>query len=138
MEDVDLSSVKYEPEVIQGVIHSFIPLVCFFCKQNSLQLNFPVSSSNIWIDLFFFAAPHLTGFVFRLFVRILEAPLIGPFLMTILKKENKIDEVRAYVCVCLIVCLFVCFCCWNWYSMFARFYAMYWRFHFSCVVLICG
>lgn len=27
--------------------------------------------------------------------------------MTILKKENKIDEVRAYVCVCLIVCLFV-------------------------------
>ncbi|KAJ1434880.1 Amidase, conserved site [Sesbania bispinosa] len=52
--DVDLSSVKYEPEVIQ--------------------------------------APHLTGFVFRLFVRILETPLIGPLIVTFLKKENKIDE----------------------------------------------
>ncbi|KAJ1396560.1 Amidase, conserved site [Sesbania bispinosa] len=41
--DVDLSSVKYEPEVIQ--------------------------------------APHLTGFVFRLFVRILETPLIGPLIL---------------------------------------------------------
>lgn len=43
--------------------------------------------------LFCFAAPHLTGFGFRLLVRLIEAPLIGPLLMNYLKKENKIDEV---------------------------------------------
>ncbi|CAK8530371.1 unnamed protein product [Lathyrus sativus] len=37
-------------------------------------------------------APHLTGFGFRLLVRLIEAPLIGPLLMNYLKKENKIDE----------------------------------------------
>lgn len=52
--DVDLSSVKYEPEIVQ--------------------------------------APHLTGFLFRFFVRLLEAPFIGPLLLTHLKKENKINE----------------------------------------------
>ncbi|MED6168892.1 hypothetical protein PIB30_015951 [Stylosanthes scabra] len=52
--DVDLSSVKYEHEVVK--------------------------------------APHLTGFVFRLFVRILELPLIGPAIMTHLKKDNKVDQ----------------------------------------------
>lgn len=52
--DVDLSSIKYEPEIVQ--------------------------------------APHLTGFWFRFFVRLIEAPLIGPFLLTMLKKENKIDQ----------------------------------------------
>ncbi|KAF7803799.1 fatty acid amide hydrolase [Senna tora] len=51
---VDLSTVKYEHELIQ--------------------------------------APHLTGFVFRLFVRIVEAPLIGPFVISLMKKQNKIDE----------------------------------------------
>ncbi|KAK7328058.1 hypothetical protein VNO77_22154 [Canavalia gladiata] len=53
-QDVDLSSVKYEPQVVQ--------------------------------------APHLTGFVLGLFVRILEAPLIGPIVLNYLKKENKFDE----------------------------------------------
>ncbi|XP_027193520.1 fatty acid amide hydrolase isoform X2 [Cicer arietinum] len=52
--DVDLSTVKYESEILQ--------------------------------------APHLTGFVFRLFVRIIEAPLIGPLLITLLKKQNNVDE----------------------------------------------
>ncbi|XP_020229982.1 fatty acid amide hydrolase-like isoform X2 [Cajanus cajan] len=54
-EDVDLSSIKYEREVVQ--------------------------------------APHLTGFVFRFFVRILEAPLIGPIIINYLKKQNKINQV---------------------------------------------
>ncbi|KAI4299200.1 hypothetical protein L6164_032681 [Bauhinia variegata] len=37
-------------------------------------------------------APHLTGFVFSLFVRIVEAPLIGPWIMSMMKKQNKVDE----------------------------------------------
>ncbi|XP_061370840.1 fatty acid amide hydrolase-like, partial [Gastrolobium bilobum] len=52
--DVDLSSIKYEPQIVQ--------------------------------------APHLTGFMFRLFVKILETPLIGPLIVNSLKKENKFNE----------------------------------------------
>ncbi|KAL2342026.1 hypothetical protein Fmac_009966 [Flemingia macrophylla] len=59
--DVDVSSVKYEREVVQ--------------------------------------APHLTGFVFRFFVRLLEAPLIGPVLMNYLKKENRIDQLLQYTVI---------------------------------------
>lgn len=44
-----------------------------------------------------FAAPHLTGFVFRLFVRMVEAPLIGPFIISLLKKQNKINEVGLFI-----------------------------------------
>lgn len=44
-------------------------------------------------------APHLTGFVFRLFVRIIEAPLIGPIIMNILKKENKMDEILRHTVI---------------------------------------
>ncbi|KAG4971610.1 hypothetical protein JHK82_037275 [Glycine max] len=59
--DVDLSSIKYEREIVQ--------------------------------------APHLTGFVFRLFVRIIEAPVIGPIIMNILKKENKMDEILRHTMI---------------------------------------
>ena len=34
--DVDLSSVKYEDEVIKGLLHS---LTCFFYNQNYLNLD---------------------------------------------------------------------------------------------------
>ncbi|XVF01457.1 hypothetical protein REPUB_Repub04eG0091000 [Reevesia pubescens] len=51
---LDLSTVKYEHEVIQ--------------------------------------APHLTGLMFKLFVRIIEAPLIGSLIISILKKQNKMVE----------------------------------------------
>lgn len=54
VEDVDLSAVKYEPEVIQ--------------------------------------APHLTGFVLKFAVSIVELPLIGSLIMYALKKQNKITE----------------------------------------------
>ncbi|CAL0309482.1 unnamed protein product [Lupinus luteus] len=54
-EEVDLSSIKYQPQSIQ--------------------------------------APHVTGFLFRLFVRILEAPLLGPFIISILKKDNEFDQI---------------------------------------------
>ncbi|BAT86942.1 Fatty acid amide hydrolase [Vigna angularis] len=59
--DVDLSSVKYQREIVQ--------------------------------------APHLTGFVFRFFVRILEAPLIGPIIMDVLKKQNKIEEILQHTVI---------------------------------------
>ncbi|CAN0921050.1 Fatty acid amide hydrolase [Linum grandiflorum] len=52
--EMDLSTVKYEPQVVQ--------------------------------------APHLTGNVFRFFIKLLESPIIGPFLMSHLKKENKMIE----------------------------------------------
>ncbi|CAN1284565.1 Fatty acid amide hydrolase [Linum perenne] len=51
---MDLSTVKYEPQVIQ--------------------------------------APHLTGNVFRFFLKLLESPIIGPLLLSHLKKENKMIE----------------------------------------------
>ncbi|KAG2704882.1 hypothetical protein I3843_05G026700 [Carya illinoinensis] len=53
-QEVDLSTVKYEPESIQ--------------------------------------APHLTGFIFKVFVSIIEAPVIGSLLISYLKKKNKLIE----------------------------------------------
>ncbi|XP_041011618.1 fatty acid amide hydrolase isoform X3 [Juglans microcarpa x Juglans regia] len=53
-QEVDLSTVKYEPEAIQ--------------------------------------APHLTGFIFKFFVSIIEAPVIGSLLISYLKKKNKLVE----------------------------------------------
>lgn len=37
-------------------------------------------------------APHLTGFWLKFFVRILEAPVIGSFIIHYMKKQNKIVE----------------------------------------------
>ncbi|XVE93568.1 hypothetical protein REPUB_Repub01dG0206000 [Reevesia pubescens] len=37
-------------------------------------------------------APHLTGLMLKLFVRIIEAPVIGSFIISFLKKQNKIVE----------------------------------------------
>ncbi|XP_022725351.1 fatty acid amide hydrolase isoform X5 [Durio zibethinus] len=53
-EKLDLSTVKYEHEVIK--------------------------------------APHLTGLMLKLFVRIIEAPVIGSLIISLLKKQNKIVE----------------------------------------------
>ncbi|XP_057976848.1 fatty acid amide hydrolase [Malania oleifera] len=54
VEEVDLTAVKYEPEVIQ--------------------------------------APHLTGYWLKLFVKIVETPLIGYLVVQYLKKQNKLSE----------------------------------------------
>ncbi|KAL4302347.1 hypothetical protein GQ457_10G019950 [Hibiscus cannabinus] len=54
VEKLDLSTVKYEPEVIK--------------------------------------APHLTGLMLKLFVRMAEAPVIGSLIMSFLKKQNKMVE----------------------------------------------
>ncbi|EEF44079.1 glutamyl-tRNA(gln) amidotransferase subunit A, putative [Ricinus communis] len=37
-------------------------------------------------------APHLTGLGFKLFVKLLEAPVIGSLIISHLKKENKMNE----------------------------------------------
>ncbi|XP_058189631.1 fatty acid amide hydrolase-like isoform X2 [Rhododendron vialii] len=50
-DEVDLTVVTYEPEVIQ--------------------------------------APHLAGLLLKLFVKLVEAPLIGPLIVSYLKKQNK-------------------------------------------------
>lgn len=53
-EEISLSDVKYEPEVIQ--------------------------------------APHIAGFLLKLFVWIMEAPFIGPLVASLLKKQNGMDK----------------------------------------------
>ncbi|MBA0573109.1 hypothetical protein Golob_000401 [Gossypium lobatum] len=52
--DLDLSTVKYEHEVVK--------------------------------------APHLTGLMLKLFVRMVEAPVLGSLIMSFLKKQNKMVE----------------------------------------------
>ncbi|XVF44907.1 hypothetical protein PTKIN_Ptkin02bG0160900 [Pterospermum kingtungense] len=37
-------------------------------------------------------APHLTGLIFKLFVRIVETPVIGSLIISSLKKQNKVVE----------------------------------------------
>ncbi|KAK8659719.1 hypothetical protein V6N13_029913 [Hibiscus sabdariffa] len=37
-------------------------------------------------------APHLTGFMLKFFVRIIEAPIIGALILSFMKKKNKIVE----------------------------------------------
>lgn len=39
------------------------------------------------------AAPHLAGLSLKLFVKLVEAPLIGPSIMSYLKKQNKMFRV---------------------------------------------
>ncbi|XP_057495987.1 fatty acid amide hydrolase [Actinidia eriantha] len=52
--EIDLTAVKYEPEVLQ--------------------------------------APHMTGMWLKLFVKLIEAPLIGSLIISNLKKQNKTDQ----------------------------------------------
>lgn len=44
-----------------------------------------------WV--FGFVAPHLTGLAFKLFVWIVEAPIIGSLIISLLKKQNKMTQV---------------------------------------------
>ncbi|KAB2634839.1 fatty acid amide hydrolase-like [Pyrus ussuriensis x Pyrus communis] len=37
-------------------------------------------------------APHLTGLIFKLSVRIVEAPIVGSFIVSAMKKQNKITQ----------------------------------------------
>lgn len=54
VEEVDISAVKYQKEVIQ--------------------------------------APHLSGFALKIFVWLIETPFLGSLIMSILKRQNKLDQ----------------------------------------------
>lgn len=58
-------------------------------------INFFVLLFWIWID--WGAAPHLTGSILKLFVRIIEIPIIGSLIISFMKKENNMVEVRCFV-----------------------------------------
>lgn len=45
---------------------------------------------------FAIAAPHLTGIGLKLFVKLLETPLIGSLIISHLKKENKMLEASVF------------------------------------------
>ena len=92
-EEVDLSTVKYEPEAIQGRLHT--------------QISYKYELGFVFLRVCgLFAAPHLTGFVFKLFVRIVEAPVIGSLIISYLKKQNRIVQVCFFSFWCK---KFVCF-----------------------------
>lgn len=58
-----------------------------------------------WIFVYMcVAAPHLTGFMLKLFVKLLEAPVVGPFITDQLKKQNHINEV--VILIVFITCLY--------------------------------
>lgn len=56
-----------------------------------------------------YAAPHLTGFSFKLFVKMLEAPLIGSLIVESLKKDNGMTE----VCFDQTDFMIICLCYWS-------------------------
>ena len=58
-------------------------VLIYFSLVNSLKL----------IVGFGLTAPNLTGFWLKLFVKILEAPLLGPLFIYFMKKDNKMIEV---------------------------------------------
>jgi hypothetical protein len=82
-EEVDLSTVKYDSEAIQGREHTQISYT------QVLAMNWGLFSNVCGL----LAAPHLTGFVFKLFVRIIEAPVIGSLIVSHLKKQNRFVQV---------------------------------------------
>ncbi|KAJ4759942.1 Glutamyl-tRNA(Gln) amidotransferase subunit A [Rhynchospora pubera] len=61
VEEVDLSSVKYQPQKID--------------------------------------APHLTGFSLKLFVWLMESPVLGPLIISALKNQNKMTQLLRYTLI---------------------------------------
>lgn len=95
-EEVDVMSQKYEFQQIKCT-GSFI-IICQFV---SVKVIFMVLSWNfVYICV---VAPHLTGFMLKLFVKLLEAPVFGPFITDHLKKQNHINEVL--ILIVFITCL---------------------------------
>lgn len=69
-----------------------------------------------WVFFSVFVAPHLTGFFLKLFVWIVEAPMIGSVIISFLKKQNKMTQV---CCCAFSVFLSLCY---NWKSWKACMY----------------
>ncbi|KAJ4843118.1 hypothetical protein Tsubulata_002902 [Turnera subulata] len=51
-----------------------------------------VDFSSVKYEVEVVKAPHLTGLAFKLFVKILETPLVGPLIMSNLKKQNGMTQ----------------------------------------------
>ncbi|KAM7252555.1 hypothetical protein ACFE04_024438 [Oxalis oulophora] len=60
-------------------------------KRNMLPVE-EVDLSTVSYDQEDIKSPHLTGLVFKLFVRILETPIIGPLIISRIKKDNNMDQ----------------------------------------------
>lgn len=90
-------------------------------RTHDICLHFPAFGSIMDLKLAltnefcYYAAPHLTGFSFKLFVNMLEAPLIGSLIVDSLKKDNGMTK----VCFYQTDFIFVCLCCWffSWFLM---------------------
>ncbi|KAH7518856.1 hypothetical protein FEM48_Zijuj09G0215600 [Ziziphus jujuba var. spinosa] len=73
-----LSAVKYEEEEFQGNFQIYSYIADLRCTGHELEMNIE--------------APHMTGFLLKLVVCIIETPLIGPLVISFLRKQNKFDE----------------------------------------------
>lgn len=97
-EEVDVSAVGYKPQVVKGIS---LPLKVrpFFWPYSEEWLLFsPCFSSDPPLPPFCarprLAAPHLAGFFLRVFVWLVEAPVLGSFFLSVLKRQNGITKVR--------------------------------------------
>ena len=59
-------------------------------KEDNVQIDDLLSFTN-WLRCL--VAPHMTGMWLKLFVKLIEAPLIGSLIISNLKKQNKTDQV---------------------------------------------
>lgn len=86
--------------------------MCLHFPAFALIMNLKAALTN---EFCYYAAPHLTGFSFKLFVNMLEAPLIGSLIVDSLKKDNGMTK----VCFYQTDFIFVCLCCWffSWFLM---------------------
>lgn len=91
VESIDISAVKYEQEEIKGQWLS--PKLND--QHSTLIVTWNLTRLN-WVFFSVFVAPHLTGFFLKLFVWIVEAPMIGSVIISFLKKQNKMTQ----VCCC--------------------------------------
>lgn len=108
-EEVDVTAQKYEFQQIKGpfFLHNSMPFMYLY--------------HGFWFHVVSLcaAAPHLTGFMLKLFVKLLEAPVIGPLIADHLKKQNQINEVPiSFVFISCFydvntvqLCLLMCFDC---------------------------
>ena len=70
-------------------------MICFWADSGDFlsAIYFSLVNSLKLILGFGLTAPHLTGFLLKLFVKIIEAPLLGSLIVYLMKKENRMVEV---------------------------------------------
>lgn len=116
-EDVDLSAVKYEQEEIKGQSANSNTRTHMIITNYEFIDEFIDCCWVWWFGLcwvFGLAAPHLTGLIFKLSVRIVEAPIVGSFIVSAMKKQNKMTQVfqnsvlLSFLVIQLLVEMFYC------------------------------